>query len=109
MKRQHDGETGAPRLALPLDRALVLAHQILRQRQPQPGSPFAPRDQWKKYLVAQLVWYTRPVIDDLDRYSERVKPACESDLARDARAQHDVSVALHGLGRIAHDVEQRLD
>src|SRR5215475_8870422 len=35
MERQHDSETGAPRLGLELDRALVLADQVLRQCQSQ--------------------------------------------------------------------------
>src|SRR4249920_396434 len=51
-QRQDDGETGPSRFALELDGALVLADDVLGQRQAQSGSTFAARYQREEDLVA---------------------------------------------------------
>src|SRR5690349_2293796 len=45
LQRQPDDERGAPGAGLAFDRAVVLVDEVLRQREAEPGTAFAARDQ----------------------------------------------------------------
>ena len=76
---------------------------------PRPVPPSRPDTSGKKILSRMCLGHARPVVHDLDHHAQPVQLAGERDLARDARAQHDLAAALQRLRRVARDVEQGLD
>ena len=99
-QRNHDLEHRPARLALAFDRALVLLHEGLRQRQPQSRSAFAPRHQREEDAIADRLGHARAVVLDMQFQCQSVALLAERDLARDARAQRDARVAgRDALGR----------
>ncbi len=87
---------------------MMLADKILRQGQAQAMPIGAARYQRVKYFVAQMRGNAGAIVDHLYHHGQRVAFSHQRDLAGNARAQHDISLSMHGLGCIAHQVQKNL-
>ena len=93
---------------------MVLLHKGLRQSQPQPRTAFPSRHQLIENAVFDRVWYTRPVVDDMQFQCQPVALFAESDLTRNAGAKSQARLTrfnlfLQSLTSIVRDVEHALD
>src|SRR5262245_40978184 len=115
-ERQHDPEHRPPRLAVALDRAVVVLHERLRQRESEPRPALAAGYERMEHTLAQLGRDPRTVVDHLQFQCQPVPPARDRDGARDPRPQHDLAGGWGARTRagarlrgVAHDVQHRLD
>ena len=109
-QRQQDREARAAGHALELDEPVVLAHEGLREREPQAGAAFPPAHQRIEDPVVDLRRHARAVV--LDRRPQFAwRWRCRAMVTwRAMRVTKRISPApAGGLRGVARDVEDRLD
>jgi hypothetical protein len=77
---------GAPWPAIAFDDALVLLYEGLCQRQPEPTSSLAARDQRKKDTFLKIRRDAWAVVDHMQFQCQSVERFGDGDLARNASA-----------------------
>ena len=80
----------------------------LRHRQPQPAATLASAHQRQEHPLLHGGRNARPVVDHVQRQGQPIAHVGDHHLARDARPEQNGAAALHGLGSVAHQVQQRL-
>lgn len=85
------------------------AHQILRDRQTEPGAIRSPGNERIENGLGNFCRYARPVILDLDAGDQLVPDLADGEVAEDPRAKHDMAIRPDRLHRVAGHVEQGLD
>src|SRR5659263_286668 len=77
----------------------MLLHKSLRQRQPQARTALPPGHQRIENTVFDRVWYTRPVVDDMQFQCQPVTLFAKGDLPSDSRAKYQARFTYRYLFR----------
>src|SRR5678815_3613187 len=113
MEGQQDRKLGQAGPALELDQAIVTAHQVLRDREPESGAIRTPGDERIEQRLAQVVGHARPVVFELHARDQAMTAGADVHVGQRARAQYDATLAAvvlrDRLQRVAAEVEHRLD
>ena len=111
--RQHEAEHGAPRLAVELDDAAVVADDFGDQRQPEAGAPRSGGDEGIEQVGTDVVGDALAVVLNADHERQVDARAAarhgETDAVPVGGGEDDLAaVGGHGFGRVLHQVEEDL-
>src|SRR6187551_1318502 len=111
LQRQIDAEDGRAWFRFALDQTAVLAHDALRDGQPQTGAVGAPADHRVVHAIEEVGWNAGTVVGDVEAQHLTVAGGADRELADDPARQtnHRRRCFLQCLLRVADDVQQRLN
>ena len=107
--RQTDLKDRATRLARELDEPPIAAHEVLRDREPEPRARGTPRHERIEDRLLELVGNAGAVVLDFGGQHQPMALAADREIRQRARAEDQPAALAERLHRIAPDVEECLN
>src|SRR3989344_200101 len=107
--RQVERKNRLARTAGEFNQAAVPANDVLGNGKPETGAVGTAGDHRVKDMLLQVFGNTRAVVFDFDAQRQPMTFVADGELAFDACAQTHGAIVVHGLYRVAHDIQHRLN